>query len=222
MRARVALLAGVVAVATCVGLGSTQATSAAKPRDKLIAPGGYGPFCGGDPNCPPGHVPAALRRPLRLAALRRGTPCPVSAPGRSVSPYYSPAVGAGPVYAISLFSLAQTGVLPYDYPPRKNWIFRGSLWGGQALKWLGEPTYGGPVLIRGRQLNGPHLLGFESFTVPYSEMQVPPGQGDPQTDGWRFWGGYARFRASGCYGVQVDGTNFSEVIVFKATARAPT
>jgi hypothetical protein len=72
-------------------------------------------------------------------------------------------------------------------------------------------------LIRGRQLDGPNGLGFGDRKWPYVEMQLPPGQGDPQSGGWRFWGGYARFRAPGCYGAQVDGTDFSEVIVFNAT-----
>jgi hypothetical protein len=50
-------------------------------------------------------------------------------------------------------------------------------------------------------------------------VQLAPGEGDPQAGGWRGWGGYARFRAPGCYGVQVDGTDFSEVILFKATIK---
>jgi hypothetical protein len=41
-------------------------------------------------------------------------------------------------------------------------------------------------------------------------------EGRSGAGGWRGWGGYARFRAAGCYGIQVDGTSFSEVIVFKA------
>jgi hypothetical protein len=185
--------------------------------EDLISPGGYAESCGFGPDCPPGNVPRLLRRRLRLPTLTPGERCPVSAPGRQVSPYYSPAIGEGPIYAISVFSLAETGVLPFDYPPRANWIFAGSSWGGAALKWLGDPMYGGPALIRGRQLDGPYGLGFGDRRWPYSEMQLPPGQGDPQTGGWRGWGGYARFRAPGCYGVQVDGTDFSEVITFKAT-----
>jgi hypothetical protein len=125
-------------------------------------------------------------------------------------------IGDGPLYAVSLLSLARSGVLPFEYPPGRNGLFRGSSWGGQVLKWIGDAAYTGPALIRGRQLDGPHRLGFGSGKIPYSEMQLAPGKGDPAVGGWRGWGGYARFRAAGCYGVQVDGTSFSEVIVFKA------
>jgi hypothetical protein len=178
---------------------------------ELISPAGYSSFDG-----TPGAVPVALRRPLDIPVLRKGARCPVSAPGKVVSPYYGAAIGKGPIYGISLVSLADSGVLSFDYPPGPNSLFAGSLWGGQALKWLADPTYTGPVLIRGLQLDGQNRLGFGNGPWPFSEMQLAPGEGDPQAGGWRGWGGYARFRAPGCYGVQVDGTNFSEVIVLRA------
>jgi hypothetical protein len=162
-------------------------------------------------------VPSQLRRPFHLPARPPHARCPVSAPGKQVSPDFAPAIGEGPLYAISLFSLARTGTLPFDYPPRPGGLFAGSAWGGQVLKWLGDPSYTGPVLIRGRRLRDRYRLGFGSGTFfAYSEMQLPPGQGDPQVGGWRGWPGYARLRLPGCYGLQVDGTNFSEVIVFNA------
>jgi hypothetical protein len=223
---RITLRTAVALLTVCAGAWYSQISRAVlesapadRSRDRLIAPDGYDAFCGGAPDCPPGHVPKRLRRHLRVPRHTPRKRCPVSAPGRSVSPYYAPAIGKGPVYAISLFSLARTGVLPFEYPPRPD-LFPRSVWGGQVLKWIGEPRYVGPVLIRGRQINGPHRLGFGNGTVPFSEMQLPPGHGDPQVGGWRGWGGYARFRAPGCYGVQVDGTTFSEVIVFKAVVKS--
>jgi hypothetical protein len=200
--------------------GSTQHVSCSKRRlacrERLLAPAGYAAYCGGAPDCPPGHVPAALRRRLHLPVVKRGAPCPVSAPGRIVSPYSAAAIGDGPLYAISLFSLARSGVLPFEYPPRRDGLFPGSSWGGQVLKWIGDPAYTGPALIRGRQLDGRHRLGFARWKIPYSEMQLAPGMGDPAVGGWRGWPGYVRLRAPGCYGLQVDGTSFSEAIVFKA------
>ena len=47
-------------------------------------------------------------------------------------------------------------------------------------------------------------------------MDLPPGGGDPNAGGWRFWSGYTRLRSPGCYGLQVDGTTFSEIIIFSA------
>jgi hypothetical protein len=216
--ARIGVLVTCVAAACGLLLETSVASDRPPKADKLVAPGGYYAFCGGAPSCPPGHVPAALRRRLHVPRIKRGARCPVSAPGKTVTSYYAPAIGEGPVYAVSLYSLARSGVLPFDYPPRLRGLFYGSSWSGQALKWIADPAYDGPVLIRGRQLNGRHRVGFGNGIVPYSEMQVPPGTGDPQVDGWRGWGGYARFRVPGCYGIQVDGTDFSEVIVFKAVA----
>jgi hypothetical protein len=218
---RVSVLGCVVVVVLAgVSRSPLHASSCAKPRaacrERLLAPAGYAAFCGNAPDCPPGHVPVALRRRLHLPVVKRGARCPVSAPGRVVNPITSPVIGDGPLYAVSVFSLARSGVLPFEYPPGRNSLFRGSSWGGQVLKWIGDPAYTGPALIRGRQLDGPHRLGFGRWKIPYSEMQLAPGKGDPHAGGWRGWGGYARFRAAGCYGVQVDGTSFSEVIVFKA------
>jgi hypothetical protein len=50
--------------------------------EELIAPAGYNEFCGFGPDCPSSHVPALLRRRLRLPTLTPGERCPVSAPGR--------------------------------------------------------------------------------------------------------------------------------------------
>jgi hypothetical protein len=100
--------------------------------------------------------------------------------------------------------------------PSQGGLFGGSVWGGQALQWLGAPSYHGPVLIRGRKLTSHDELGFGGGAVPLAEMDVPPGGGDPNAGGWRFWSGYTRLRSPGCYGLQVDGTTFSEIIIFRA------
>jgi hypothetical protein len=97
-------------------------------------------------------------------------------------------------------------------------LFGGSAWGGQKVLWLGAPSYHGPVLIRGRKLTGGGL-GFGAGKIPLAEVDVPPGRPGGvglNRDGWRLWGGYVRLRSPGCYGVQVDGTTFSEVIIFRA------
>jgi hypothetical protein len=135
---------------------------------------------------------------------------------RSQSDHYSgAAIGPGPIYAVSLGRFGHTAVLPFVLPSQAG-LFSGSDWGGQALKWDGAPSYHGPVLIRGRKLTGHDDLGFGAGEVPLAEMDLPPGGGDPNAGGWRFWSGYARLRSPGCYGLQVDGTTFSEVIIFRA------
>jgi len=159
-------------------------------------------------------VPAALRRRMRLPHLAAGTRCPVSAPGRNVSRWTGVAIGPGPIYGLSYGSFGRTAVLPFVPPSRA--LFGGSAWGGQVLKWLGAPSYHGPVLIRGRKLTGRDGLGFNAGVVPQAEMDLPPDGVLYNSGGWRQWPGYVRLRSPGCYGLQVDGTTFSEVIIFRA------
>jgi hypothetical protein len=152
---------------------------------------------------------------MHLPHIVAGTRCPVSAPVRKVDPNESAAVGPGPIYAFSIWR--RRTVMPFVLPSPA--LFGGSAWGGQILKWIGAPSYHGPVLIRGSKLTGPGGLGFGDGTVPLAEIDVPGGRAGGvgmNPDGWRLWPGYARLRSPGCYGLQVDGTTFSEVIIFQA------
>ena len=90
--------------------------------------------------------------------------------------------------------------------------FVGSAWQGARVTWVAS-GYRGPILIRGHELGGPHAVGFGEGHVPYDELQLdggsygaPPGQ----------WLSFTRVRGPGCYGYQIDGTSFSEVVVFRA------
>ena len=200
--------------------GSRSGVSATVPAPAASVPaptGGesYAALCAGAPGCPGGGVPTALRRPIHLPHIAAGARCPVSAPGHRVTRYSTAVIGPGPIYAVSLGPFGHTAILPFVMPSQAG-LFGGSAWGGQALKWDGAPSYHGPVLIRGRKLTAHDGLGFGAGIVPQAEMDVPPGSGDPNAGGWRFWPGYARLRSPGCYGLQVDGTTFSEIIIFRA------
>jgi hypothetical protein len=122
---------------------------------------------------------------------------------------FSPVVGSGPLYAASF---GETGGISY----------RGSReeggWYYVKVLWLADPTYRGPVLIRGKQLDGPHVLRFGEGPHPTAELQLPPGDGRAATTapGWSNWPTYTRVRAPGCYAYQVDGLDFSEIIVVPA------
>ena len=91
--------------------------------------------------------------------------------------------------------------------------FVGSAWQGARVAWSAS-GYGGPIVIRGRELGGAGAVGFGEGHTPYDELQLdgsasgaPPGQ----------WPSFTRVRGPGCYAYQVDGTGFSEVIVFRAS-----
>ncbi len=135
-----------------------------------------------------GSVPASLRRSLHLPTSGAGGSCPVSA-------------GSGPVKPSPSTALKLTP-------------FVGSAWQGTRVNWT-APGYQGPILIRGRELGGPHAVGFGEGHVPYDELQfdgrafgAPAGQ----------WPSFTRVRGSGCYAYQIDGTSFSEVVVFRASS----
>jgi hypothetical protein len=87
--------------------------------------------------------------------------------------------------------------------------FIGSSWSGARVTWKAS-GYDGAVLIRGRQLDGPHAVGFGEGHVPFDELQLPPGAP-------RQWPTFTRVTARGCYAYQVDGTSFTSVIVFTAS-----
>jgi hypothetical protein len=150
---------------------------------------------------------------MHLPHLAAGTRCPISPPARKVDPNEAAALGPGPIYLVSLF--AHKAVMPFVEPSRTG-LFGGSSWGGQVLKWIGAPSYHGPLLVRGRKLTGRDGLGFGAGKIPLVEMDVPPFGAHMNPGGWQLWGGYARLRSPGCYGLQVDGTTFSEVIIFRA------
>lgn len=109
----------------------------------------------------------------------------------------TPHAGAGPVTPQPSTSLHVTS-------------FIGSAWDGGRVNWLASSSYRGPILIRGRQVGGSGAVGFGEGHVPYDELQLQTGSAGPP------WQSFTRVQSPGCYFYQVDGTSFSETIVFKA------
>lgn len=157
---------------------------------------------------------AKLRRPLHLPRLAPGKACPISSIDRRVNwdranIFGGSGTGRGPVYP---------GLGAYHgrlNAPRDTQF--GGPWAGQKVFWYVLPSYRGPVLIRGRRLDGPQWLGFNGTLVPDRELQIEPHdtvswQGQPR--GSRGVPSAVRARASGCYAVQIDGTTFSRVVAF--------
>jgi hypothetical protein len=153
----------------------------------------------------------ALHRPLHLPALASGH-CPASkeAPEAAGKRYVMDgAIGSGPVYPI----LGRPGLLAFLRPDEWG---RGP-WAGQKVLWFVRPDYRGPVLIRGRRLGGPQWMRFDDGASPPAEIRIEPGETvtwTGQVPGSRGRPSYVRVRAAGCYGVQIDGTTFSRVVVF--------
>lgn len=222
---RLSSLAIGLALAGC-GAGGMP-TDVAAP-DGLRAAAGYASYagCGSQPRqrreCA-GAAPATLRRPLHVPRVAPGGKCPVST-ARTLTGFVGPLAGSGPVYPV----LVPDHVSPFKfvYPPPHGGQanFAGSQWGGDKVLWVAAASYRGPVLIRGRQLDGSHAVGFGGDVVPNAELQLlaPGGSSSGEPEGWREWPSYTRLRAGGCYGYQVDGATFSSVIVFHAVPVPPT
>jgi hypothetical protein len=151
---------------------------------------GYGTYERCQGTCT-GTVPAALRRPLKLPSADGG-PCPITLNAQ-------PAATGKPSAGVGFHGVS------------------GSAWRIAEVTWRVPASYGGPLLIRGAMLGG-GALGFGTGAVPYDELQLlDAGQGAPRVlGGGRAWITYTRVRSAGCYAYQVDGTSFSEVVVFRA------
>ena len=155
-----------------------------------------------------------LRTPLHLPTLASGAKCPVSRVDSRVQwnriRTFGSGIGPGPAYP----GLGNhTGLL---FASRSQY---GGPWFGQKVFWYVRPTYRGPVLIRGARLDGPESVGFNGHKQPDPELRIEPGQTvhwDGQPPGSRGVPSGVRVRTPGCYGFQINGTNFSRVVVFVA------
>jgi hypothetical protein len=155
---------------------------------------------------------ALRRRPLNLPTVAPGSSCPTSG-GKSVSPDFGIALGDGPLYPVSFY-------------PDGTYYYAGATqeggWYLLKVLWISSPDYSGPALVRGKQIDGPNELRFGEGPNPQTELRLNTANSNNRTGtGWRDWPGYTRLRAPGCYAYQVDGNNFSRVIVFKATDAMP-
>jgi hypothetical protein len=163
----------------------------------------------------------SLHRPLHVPRIAAGAPCPLS-PTTTVDlgeQGVRALPGRGPAYP-NFVDQGQT--LEFVYPPVPQQVdFYGTGWSGNKVLWWVSGRYHGPVLIRGRQLDGPHLLRFEIGRPPPAEMRIRPGSGFGPWKGARDHPSYTRVEAAGCYGYQIDGIGFSRVIVFRAVQVPP-
>jgi hypothetical protein len=156
---------------------------------------------------PGGDAWAALRaRPLVLPTVPAGSACPIT-PGQVVSPDYGPALGPGPVYPVGF---GAEGVAHLTGANQEGgWLY-------VKVLWIVDPAYKGPALVRGHQIDGPDEMGFDRGPNPSPELQLDQQNALSGGGQWPNWPTYTRIKGSGCYAYQIDGTNFSKVVVFSA------
>ena len=157
----------------------------------------------------------ALRRPLHLPKLEQDARCPVShvdarVPWKRVNIFGGAGIGRGPVYP----GLgARNGLLTTTRDEQY-----GGLWSGEKVFWYVRPSYRGPILIRGRRLDGGQSIGFNGAKLPDRELRLSPLEtvswsGQPR--GSRGIPSAVRVLTAGCYGLQIDGTTFSRIVVVR-------
>jgi hypothetical protein len=200
---RLAASLAVTLAAACPG--AATAGDYPSPWSQGLRPAhGYSWLCAGRGDQPICHrgVPRSLRRPIRIGRIDPGGTCARSPVGH-VSPKFGIALGAGPAFPIPF----PDGTLHFDGGRTEGgWIYA-------KVLWVAAPRYRGPVLVRGRQMDGTNWLGFERGAHPLAELQLPPlTQGSAAR--WRDFASYTRVRGAGCYAYQVDGRSFSRVLVF--------
>jgi hypothetical protein len=160
---------------------------------------------------PPVVSRSQLARPLRLPRLGRGQACPVSGgtpftAGGTIG-FGGIAQGAGPVRPLvgnrkGVAHLARITT-------HRGWL-------AASTFWFSSPGYQGPYLVRARRLDGAGSVGLldkprrTSFLV-----QAAPTV--DEADGYRQTPSATWMKQPGCIGWQIDGLNFSHVIVVRFT-----
>ncbi len=187
----------------------------AHSRAARSATSGALPSCvsGTNGTCASTPALAALsRRPLRLPHAAASGACPVS-PVNRLARFIGSGLGGGPAYPVLPAGTLRFYAASTSGPS----IFHSATWGGTKLGWVVKPSYRGPILIRGGQIGGPQAVRFGGASTPVGEMALttPNAYLPNEPPGWRAWATYARVQAGGCYAFQIDGTSFSDLVVFR-------
>jgi hypothetical protein len=170
-------------------------------------------------------------RPLKLPKVGAGQTCPTTA-SHDLRPVVNGGKGKGPGFGFGPGPAYLSGIIEL-YPG-----------GFDNEVWLIEPTYEGPVLIRGQQINGSGIVTFaEPITFPvsgfsnagspppgaavttvtiggqavpfYKELDLPAMSSTDVKGFWRMFFARTHIEAAGCYAFQLDGLDFSLAIVFQ-------
>ncbi|MEV0592046.1 hypothetical protein [Nonomuraea cavernae] len=150
-----------------------------------------------------GAVPAELWRSMRFP--KPGGRCPATVGKRLPAglPFGGTAFGDGPVRLV-LVGAEQKARTELD-------ALRDG-WRGKKSVWFADPSYQGPVLLRGMRLDAPGDVAFGESPDSLA-VQIPPGPGVNVSDGYRHWPGSTWVREPGCYGLRADGLDFSISVV---------
>jgi len=155
-------------------------------------------------------VAALSAVPLNLPRLQPGQSCPLSKP-TEIDPQFGMGLGSGPIYLTNGETVRSDATHP------------------QKVAWFANPSYSGPVRIRGGRIDGGGqlLLGSRNYgrgasvktvegTALYSELDYPDSNTANPPSGWRIWPSFTYIASPGCYAWQIDGIGVSELITIQA------
>lgn len=215
-RRRLQLSAGSLATVAVVALAAT-----------VVDNGWLGSGSSGDQVAgvaPAQNLAQLHQRPMHLPAVSAGARCPISAShtypaGAGFNSSYT-AVGDGP------FTMTGDGVVPVNFTPSADEQYSGTGSPGTKVIWRVGQDYQGPVLLRGAKIDGNGSLRFDHYigavggntgrtSNPYPDVAYDTS-GDAHVV--NTYPGAIRVFSAGCYAIQVDGTSFSDVIVFAVTS----
>jgi len=191
-------------------------TSSVLAREGLLVPDTYQQACANESTaCLPGTtgpIPAALKRPLHFPVLRPGQSCPATFGHLANTSYFvGSALGNGSVRVL----ISNTGDLLHGIAQVGTTQVKG--WYALQTLWFSVPGYDGPFVVRAKRLDGPDRISIGGSPAAVGPIVVAPGPTMNTSAGYRTVPGSTWVTAPGCYAWQVDGLNFSDVIVIKMT-----
>ena len=172
----------------------------------------------GDPNyvtptARPNEWEVLRQRPLHLPSISTDAPCPVTSrnliepvpPARLAADY---GIGDSPIYPVA-----------YYFDDKTTLHFKSDLANSEGfysakVRWVGDPGYEGPALVRGGRIDKPGELRLQGGDQQSSRSQTDMAL--TAYPGWNDWPASTLVRNAGCYAYQVDGINFTKIIIFAA------
>jgi hypothetical protein len=159
---------------------------------------------------------AHIQRPLKLPVLRANERCPVTTGWTWRHPDYIFGgidwFGEGPVYVTFAWGRGERASFSLAPIPIVGGMRRAK------TPWAAEPSYSGPVTIRGRSLDddGRPLRFSEGMEeTPVEQLHIQAPNRAPYPGAYSWWPTSMFIPGSGCYGIQIDTTKATQVVIFE-------
>jgi hypothetical protein len=160
-------------------------------------------------------------RPVKLPVVRSRERCPTTVGSRDAVPRQAHIFGSGsfwfghgPVFVSLAWkdSLDDKATFSLARVPRDGDAHRAK------TPWVSEPSYSGPVLIRGHSLDAEErALEFDASGRGRSRSLYLMAPNAPTATLWSFWPTSMWIPGAGCYGVQLDTLSGTDIVICHAT-----